>query len=130
MLPWMVAYDSVNYMRSLTLYWCEMMALEHTKPTMFNLLSDGEFGVQRSSKTTFSQVPVDQAIEQTMNCHSKVNGGIIYFNRMPGAVQEWVVNNHQRAEITNNILETAGMDGKDNSVLVHKEAKAALKEGR
>ena len=128
MLPWMVAYDRVNYTRSLTLYWCEMMALEHTKLTMFNLLSDGEFCVQRSSKTTFSQVPVDQAIEQAMNCHSKVNGGIIYFSQKPGAVQEWVVNNHQRAEITNNILDMAGMDGKDNSVLVHKEAKAARKK--
>ena len=55
-----------------------MMALENTKPTMFNRLSDGESCVQRSSKTTFSQVPVDQAIEQTMNCHSKSSGGIIY----------------------------------------------------
>ena len=63
-----------------------------------------------------------------MNCHSKANGGIIYFSRKPGAAQEWVVNNHQRAEVTNNILETAGMDGKDDIVLVHKEAKAARKK--
>ena len=85
-----------------------------------------QFCVQRSTTGPFSQVPVDQAIEQTVNSHSKTSGEIVGFSRKPGAVQQ-IVSTHQRAEITTNILEMAGMEGKDEDVAVHKEAKATQK---
>ena len=71
MLPWMVAYDRPNYSRYGCLYWCQMLALEQNHPDVYQHLLQGEFCVQRSSSSAFSQVPVDQAIEQTMNRHSK-----------------------------------------------------------
>ena len=52
------------------------------------------------ASNSFSEIPVEQAIEQTVNYHSKTKGGITGFNQCPGTVQQWKVNVHQRAEIT------------------------------
>ena len=120
MLPWMFAYDRVNYCRYMSLYWCEMTALKDTHPAAHAEFSNGEFCVQRSTISTFSQVPVDQCIEQTINRHTKTKGGIVGFSRKPAAVQKWVVNAHQRAAIAKGCKEMAGiMDGTD--LLLHKE---------
>ena len=59
------------------------------------------------ASNSFSQIPVDQAIEQTVNRHSKTKGGITGFSRCPGTVQQWMVNVHQRAEITSICWEMA-----------------------
>ena len=75
----------------------------------------------------FSLVPVDQAIEQTVNRYTKTKGGIIGFSQKPGAVQKWMMNAHQRAEVTQNILWMAGMDSKEEDVHVHKEGKPQRK---
>ena len=124
MLPWMFAYDRVNYCRYMSVYWCEMMALEDSHPTAHEELSRGEFCVQRSATSTFTQVSVDQCIEQTMNRHSKLKGeGKIGFSHKPGAVQKWAVNSHQRAEITEKCKAMAGAVGPTN-VASHKESQA------
>ena len=128
MLPRMVAYDRVNYTHSLALYWCEMVALESSCPGLHNLFAEGKNCVQRSSASAFSQVPVDQAIEQTVNRHTKTKGGIIGFSQKPGAVQKWMMNAHQRAEVTQNILGMAGMDSKEEDVHIHKEGKSQRKK--
>ena len=73
------------------------------------------------STNAFSSVAVDQAIEQTMNEKSKTTGGIVGFSTQPGAVQQWVVNAHQRAEITENTLDMAGLSSL-SVVSSHKEA--------
>ena len=66
---------------------------------MLMALMSGEFCVQRSSNA-FAQVAIDHAIEQTINRYSKTKGGIIGFSKIAGAVHQWLVNAHQRAEIT------------------------------
>ena len=62
--------------------------------------------MQRASNS-FSEIPVEQAIEQTVHYHSKTNGGITGFSRCPGTVQQWMVNVYQRAEITSICWEMA-----------------------
>ena len=91
MLPWMFAYDRNNYCRCLSLYWCQMTALEALHATVHDQFIAGEFGVQRSF-APFSQIAIDPAIEQTVNHHTKTAGGIVGFSQKPGAVQEGMVN--------------------------------------
>ena len=123
MLSWMVAYDRPNYTRYGSLYWCQMLQLEGSHPEVYEQFLEGEFCVQRCSTSAFSQVPVDQAIEQTVNRHTKTKGGIVGFSQKPGAVQQWIVNAHQRADVTRNVLAMAGMEDSVEDVHVHKEAK-------
>ena len=59
------------------------------------------------ASNSFSKIPVQQPIEQTVNYHSKTKGGITGFNRCPGTVQQWMVNVYQRAEITSICWEMA-----------------------
>ena len=117
----MVVYDRPNYTRYGALYWCEMLALEQEHPDVYQQLLDGEFCVQRSSTSTFSQIPVDQAIEQTVNKHTKTKGGIIGFSQKPSAVHQWIINAHQRADVTRNVLAMARMEDSADDVHVHKE---------
>lgn len=64
MLPWMFAYDRINYSRYLPVYLCDMLYLEDAHPVVSEAFAAGDFVVQRSSNA-FSQLPVDQTIEQT-----------------------------------------------------------------
>lgn len=97
MLPWFFAYDHVNYSRYLSLYLVQMLRLDETHPEAHSMLVGGDFGVQRSSSQGFTQVPVDQTIEQTLNRSTKTKGGIIGFSLKKGAVQRWIVTAHSRA---------------------------------
>ena len=94
-MPWMFAYDRVNYSRYLPVYFLQMSALLFTHPEAAADLLYGDFGVQSNSSHGFSQVPVDQAIEQTINRDSKTKGGIIGFSLQKGAVQKWAITAHE-----------------------------------
>ena len=85
-LPWMFAYDRTNYSRYLPVYWCDMMSLKDRHPAAHEAFQAGDFVVQRSGNA-FSQVAVDQTIEQTINRDTKSKGGIIGFSLNKGAVQ-------------------------------------------
>ena len=87
----MFSYDHTNYSRYLPLYWCPMHLLETTQPVVHGRLVAGGFCVQRASNY-FSEIPVEQAVEQTVNYHSKTKGGITGFSQCPGTVQQWMVN--------------------------------------
>ena len=117
MLPWFFAYDRMNYSRYLSLYLCEMQALPKTHPEVHEQFLAGEFSVQRG-ENSFSQIPVDQTIEQTINRDSKTQGGIIGFSQKAGAVQRWILTAHQRAEMRSISREMAGLTQYER---VHKE---------
>ena len=61
------------------------------------MLANGDFGVQRTIHHGFSQVPVDQTIEQTLNRSTKTKGGIVGFSLKKSAVQQWMLTAHSRA---------------------------------
>ena len=67
MLPWVFAYDRVNYSRYVIVYWCEMSCPSTTHPAANQALHEGEFAVQRCQNTRFGQVAMDQTTEQTVN---------------------------------------------------------------
>ena len=98
-LTWMFAYDRANYSRYLSLYWCDMQLLPEVCPEAYRLLESGECAVQRSTNA-FAQMPVDQAIEQSINKDTKVAGGIIGKSLKPSAVQRWMLTAHNLAKTT------------------------------
>ena len=99
MLPWIFAYDRVNYSRYLPVYWMEMHDLGHTHPLIYQQFMEGEFVVQRSEKP-FAQMPCDQTIEQTANRDSKTKGGMTGFTTSKGTVNRWIWSHHARGAIT------------------------------
>lgn len=77
----------------------DMVSLATTHPDAHALLEAGEFAVQRSCNS-FAQVPVDMAIEQSINRDTKTKGGVIGCSLRRGAVQRWITTAHDRAAIT------------------------------
>ncbi|KAJ8049553.1 hypothetical protein HOLleu_02339 [Holothuria leucospilota] len=98
-LPWVFAYDHINYSRYLPVYWLEMSDLEKTHPLIHRQLLQGDFVVRRS-EGSFAQVACDQAIEQTANRDSKTKGGMHGFTTSSGAVNRWIWSHHERGLIT------------------------------
>ena len=120
MLPWMFAYDHINYARYLTIYAWDMIQLPSTHPVANENMQSGEFAVQRVVGTSFSQVPVDQTIEQTVNRHSKIPGGIVGFSLNKIATERWILTAHDRAAITQSCMAMAGLEKSEERS--HKEA--------
>ena len=100
-----------------------MVILPSTHPDAYSQMERGEFAVQRIRQSPFAQVPVDQALEQTINRDTKVNGGIIGFSLHPGAVQRWMLTAHLRAALTESCKDLAGMQ--TDSSVVHKSLRQA-----
>ena len=90
-LPWFFVYDHLNYARYGSIYYCHMDQLKETHPEAFDVFSKGDFVVQRSESSRFSQVAVDQTIEQTVNRNTKSTGGVVEFSTKQGASQHTTV---------------------------------------
>ena len=56
------------------------------------------------------QVPVDQAIEQTMNRDMKTKRGVIGFSLKPSAQQLWIIAAHERAAISHVCRQCCGLE--------------------
>ena len=84
----------VNYSRYAPVYILEMKLLESTQPAMYEHIMRGGFVVRRKTETTFNCVPTDQALEQTINCEAKSEGGIIRFTVRKGALLRWLLTRH------------------------------------
>lgn len=125
MIPWMFAYGRINYSRYLLLYWCEMMLLAEKHPVALEAFQAGEFAAQRSTGS-FTQVAVDQTIEQTINRDTKSKGGIIGFSVNKGAVQRWLLTSHERAATTQACREIAGISMTDGDKMVKEMGKARM----
>ena len=121
-LPWFFAYDHTNYARYLPVYLLHMLSLSQTHPEAYDMLSKGDFGVQRNNTHGFSKLPVDQTIEQTLNRNTKTKGGIVGFSLKRGAVQRWMLTAHARATFIDRCREMASLDCKDDDT--HKECGA------
>ena len=124
MIPWFFAYDHTNYARYLPVYLLHMLALKDTHPEAHKMLSEGEFGVQRTSSHGFSQLPVDQTIEQTLNRNTKTKGGIVGFSLKKGAVQRWLLTAHARASFVDRCREMTA-SGSQEKTSLHKESGSA-----
>ena len=107
MLPWIFAYDHINYSRYLPVYWLEMRDLLTTHPAVHQQCMEGHFTVQRR-ENAFAQIACDQTIEQTANRDSKTKGGMTGFTTSKGSVNRWIWSHHARASITRECEDMAG----------------------
>ena len=114
MIPWMFAYDRLNYAKYMSVYWLQMQQLETSHPQAYQAFMNGEFSVQRSSQS-FSKTAVDQTIEQTINKDTKTKGGIVGFSLKSGAVQRWVATAHERASVVDSCRRMAGINSANDS---------------
>ena len=118
-LPWFFAYDRMHYARYASVYYCNMVLLNQTHPEAHAAFERGDFVVQRSEGSHFSQVAVDQTIEQTVNRHSKSSGGIVGCRTKHGATQRWMLTAHDRADILSACQHAAGLTTERSAA--HKE---------
>lgn len=125
MLPWMFAYDRTNYSQYLPVYLCEMISLRDVHPCTYGAYQAGDFVVQRSSNA-FSQVAVDQTIEQTINKDTKSNDGIVGFSLGREAVQRRLRTSHERAAITQPCCVMAGMPVTDGENVIKEKGKRRM----
>ncbi|KAL8579435.1 hypothetical protein ACOMHN_026800 [Nucella lapillus] len=110
MCPLLFAMDHHNYARYATVYFLHMLNLSHNHPDAIQHLRQGGFSVARSSVPA-CRIPVDQTIEQTINCQAKSKGGIVGFSRNSAAYFRWCMTRHVRASFLAATLEMAGMTG-------------------
>ena len=125
-LPWFFAYDHTNYVRYLPVYLVHMLEPPDTHPEAYSMLSQGDFGVQRTTSHGFSQLPVDQTIEQTLNRNTKTKGGIIGLSLKKGAVQWWMLTAYARASSADRCREMASLHPQDE-IKSHKESGSVRK---
>ncbi|KAL8593158.1 hypothetical protein ACOMHN_009813 [Nucella lapillus] len=119
MCPLLFAMDHHNYARYATVYFLHMLNLSHNHPDAIQHLRQGGFSVARFSVPA-CRIPVDQTIEQTINCQAKSKGGIVGFSRNSAAYFRWCMTRHVRASFLAATLEMAGMTGDDINK-VHKD---------
>ena len=85
-IPWMFAYDRLNYAKYLPLYYNQMLSLPMEHPEVNGHLKNGGMSVQLGMANTFGRIPVDQAIEETANKDTQTAGGTERYSLNPGAV--------------------------------------------
>ena len=85
-----------------------ILNLKYTNPTAEKLMRNGGLSVSRSYVPS-CRLPVDQTIEQTINCHAKSKGGIVGFSRNSAAYLRWCMARHVRAAFLAATLEMAGI---------------------
>ena len=65
---------------------------------MHRAFAEGQFSISRTGKT-FSGMPADQVLEQTINKDSKGAGGLIGISRDENARTKWFLTSHVRAHL-------------------------------
>ena len=89
MLPWCIAYDRRNYAKYQSVYLSDMSSLEDKHPGTYQHFLNGGFSVQIGDKNPFGKIPLDQAIEETVNKDTQTAGGIKEFSLKPSALKKY-----------------------------------------
>ena len=97
-VPYFILAGCVNYARYTLVYVAEKKHLRDSNPAVFDHMMNGGFVVRRSSTSTFSSIPTEQALEQTINREAKSEGGIIGFTLWKGALLKWLLTRHVSGE--------------------------------
>jgi len=99
LIPCFFSLDHFNYSRWISVHLCDMVALSHLHPEMYQEFMKGHFTVQKT-KHAFSKIAIDQAHEQN-NVVVKNDGGVIGLSEFPCALQRWMVSGPEMARLVN-----------------------------
>ena len=86
MIPWCFAYDKLNYATYISPYYAQMTNLPEKIPRVYETFKAGQFSVQMSNNNPFGRIPVDQAIDVTVNKDTQTPGGTARFSLKTGAI--------------------------------------------
>ena len=78
-------------------YYEQMLRLEKDSPEVYERFLNGQFSVQMSETNTFGCIPIDQAIEETVNKDTQTSGGTAGFSLKPGAVKRYYITAEYRS---------------------------------
>ena len=91
----------------MSLYSLDFPNLETSQPELQKILTEGGFSVNRT-RQSFASVPVDMALEQTINANAKNSlKGIMAFADISTAVNRWIVTTSMKSKILNTVLDYA-----------------------
>ncbi|KAL1022659.1 hypothetical protein UPYG_G00030610 [Umbra pygmaea] len=105
MIPWCFAYDKMNYARYLSPYFAQMTNLPEKYPSVYDAFKTGQFSVLLSNNNTFGRIPVDQAIEVTVNKDTQTPGGTSRFSLKAGAVRRYYLTAEHRSAFLGQLRE-------------------------
>ena len=97
LIPWSFAYDRTNYARYLPVYYAQMSSLKSTHPEVYEAFKNGCFSVQISRGNPFGRLPIDQALEVTVNRDTQTPGGTSRFSLKSGAVKRYYITSEHRS---------------------------------
>ena len=98
-----------NYACWMSLYSLDLANLEASQPNLQKFFTEGGFSINRIRKL-FASVPVDIALEQTINENAKSRlEGIMAFADISTAVNRWIVTASMKSKILNAVLDCADM---------------------
>ena len=104
MIPWCFAYDRLNYALFMPYYYATVSRLPIDHPEAYIHLQQGGFSVQIGSSNLFGRIPVDQAIEETVNKDTQTPGGTKGFSLKHGAVTRYYLTSdslkHEQLPVT------------------------------
>jgi len=98
MPPLLFAADRQNYARYLSLYYSQLLNLQHSCPEAVDLLRCGGLSVARSTNPG-CRIATDITIEQTGHRAAKMQGGVIGITRRPSAYLPMVSDQKQESRI-------------------------------
>lgn len=111
--------DRTNYARWLPVYVGDILQIKEDNPELFNAFMSGHFTI-KNSDTPFSSIPVDQALECSINRSAKNVAGIIGSTAQKLYVTTWNLVYHEELDIKNFFRKLTSVD-EDNYELYHHE---------
>ena len=112
-LPQLGAYfftfNHINYARWIVRYNDNLLKLEETHPEVYNECRSGYFANRRTDKS-FSKVPIDLTLEQTINSDAaSQRRGIVSLTNSISARQRWAESHFIRTTIVSHLFEKVGL---------------------
>jgi hypothetical protein len=111
LIPWCFAYDRLNYAKCLPVYYSDMTNLMFDDPEVYAYLERGGFAVHvGSSCNPFGSIPIDQAVEETVNKDTETPGGTKGFSLNPAALKKHYMTAEYRALFLGNLRDMLDMN--------------------
>ncbi len=107
-IPVFFSGKRLNYARWMIVYLLKLLNIKKESPEIRHAVSQGGLSIKRSTNS-FSRVPVDMALEQTINADAASRfTGITAFANSESARSQWMITRSVRSEIVSSLLENSG----------------------
>lgn len=108
-------FNQNNYARWLLKYYDDLLTVEQKHPQLAEEFKRGMFGIKRTSNS-FSRVPVDLTLEQTVNADAARRlTGITHFTNSISARQRWARSHGLRSTIISYVYDVCGLKKKQDA---------------